>query len=96
MQVEYPLDEYVPAEQTTELVVQVEAPAVDEVPEAQLEQTEEDAVEVKVLARQDEQTVAEEAEYFPAAQLPVTADKPVVAQYDPVVHAEQLEEPAVP
>ena len=95
MQVEYPLDEYVPAEHTTELVVHVEAPAVDEVPEAQLEQTEEDAVEVKVSARQDEQTVADVAEYVPTAQLPVTADNPVVAQYDPAVHAEQLEEPAV-
>jgi len=37
-------------------------------------------VEEKVPAGQDEHTLAAEAEYFPATQLPVTADKPVVAQ----------------
>jgi hypothetical protein len=40
--------------------------------------------------RQLEQTEAEAAEYFPTAQLPVTAERPVVAQYDPagqLVHA---------
>ena len=45
-------------------------------------------------ARQDEQTDAEEAEYFPAAQLPVTADNPVVAQYDPAVQAAHTLNPA--
>ena len=35
---------------------------------------------------QDVQTVAEENEYFPTAQLPVTADRPVVAQNDPALH----------
>jgi len=36
--------------------------------------------------------VEDAAEYLPAAQAPVTAVKPVVAQYDPAVHDEQLEE----
>jgi len=36
-----------------------------------------------VPVRQLEHTVAEAVEYDPAAQLPVTAVKPVVAQYDP-------------
>ena len=45
--------------------------------------------------RQDEHTVADAAEYVPTAQLPVTVDNPVVAQYDPAVHAEQLVDPVV-
>ena len=36
-----------------------------------------------VPIKQDEQIVDEAAEYFPEAQLPVTANRPVVAQYDP-------------
>ena len=43
---------------------------------------------------QREHTVAEELEYDPAAQLPVTADKPVVAQYDPAVQALHTLNPA--
>ena len=42
-----------------------------------------------------EHTVAEAREYEPAAQVPVVAVKPAMAQYDPAVHDEQLEEPAV-
>ena len=34
-----------------------------------------------------EQTVADEAEYDPAAQAPVTAERPVAAQYDPAGQA---------
>ena len=49
-------------------------------PAKQLVQLDEDAMEEKVPTKQDEQTCAEAAEYFPAAQLPVTADSPVVAQ----------------
>jgi len=37
--------------------------------------------------RQLEHTLAEAAEYFPAAQEPVTALRPVVAQNDPPEHA---------
>ena len=44
---------------------------------------------------QVEQTVAEAAEYVPAAQAPVTAVSPVVAQYEPAVHAEQAVDPVV-
>ena len=39
--------------------------------------------------------MAEAEEYEPAAQAPVTAVKPVVAQYDPPGHAVQVDEPAV-
>ena len=43
-----------------------------------------------------EHTVAAVAEYFPTAQAPVTALRPVVAQYEPAVHALQLDdEPAL-
>jgi len=41
----------------------------------------------KVLPPQLVHTVAEAAEYMPIAQAPVTAVRPVVAQYDPAVHA---------
>ena len=34
----------------------------------------------KVPTRHEEQTDADAAEYFPAMQLPVTADKPAVPQ----------------
>ena len=43
--------------------------------------------------RQVEQAVDEATEYLPVVQTPVTAVRPVVAQYDPAVHAVQLEEP---
>jgi len=51
-------------------------------------------VEVKVPTGQDEQTDAEVPEYVPAAQMPVTADNPVVAQYDPAVQALHTLSPA--
>ena len=40
-----------------------------------------------------EQTVDESTEYEPAAQAPVTALRPAVAQYEPAVHAEQAVTP---
>jgi len=49
---------------------------------------------VKVPTKQDEHTVADAAEYLPAAQLPVTADNPAVAQYDPAVQAVHTLNPA--
>ena len=42
-----------------------------------------------------EQTAEDATEYRPAAHTPVTAVSPVVAQYDPPVHAMQLEEPVL-
>ena len=48
----------------------------------------------KVPIKQDEQTEADAAEYFPATQLPLTADSPEVAQYDPVEHATHALSPA--
>jgi hypothetical protein len=42
----------------------------------------------------DEQTDDDAAEYAPAAQTPVTAVRPVVAQYDPALHAAQTDNPA--
>jgi len=56
--------------------VQVEAPALEVVPELQVEQT-----------------VAEAAEYVPAAQAPVTAVSLVVAQYDPSGHEVHVVDP---
>jgi hypothetical protein len=61
----------------------------------QEEQLEEPAVARKEPAMQFEHTVAAATEYEPAAQTPVTADRPVVEQYDPARHDEQLEEPVV-
>jgi len=46
----------------------------------QLEQVIEDAESEYLPTKHEEQTVAEEAEYFPELQLPVTADNPVEAQ----------------
>ena len=45
--------------------------------------------------RQLEQIEAEAAEYVPTAQFSVSAERPVVAQYDPAMHAEQLDDPDV-
>ena len=56
------------------------------VPNKQFEQLDEDADEANVPTGQNEQTVAEAAEYFPVAQLPLTADNPAMAQYDPAGH----------
>jgi len=47
-----------------------------------------------VLAGHGEQTVADAAEYFPAAQLSVTAESPAVAQYEPAVQALHALNPA--
>jgi len=49
----------------------------------------EDADEEYVPTKQDEHTVAEAAEYLPAAQVPVTEVRPVVTQYDPAIQAVQ-------
>ncbi len=38
-----------------------------------------------VPAKHAEQTLAPAAEYWPAAHTPVTADRPVVPQYEPAV-----------
>jgi len=46
----------------------------------QLEHLKEDNDAEKVPATQDEHSEADADEYCPAAQLPVTADSPVVAQ----------------
>ena len=43
-------------------------------------------------ARQLEHTVEEATEYFPFVQTPLTADRPVVAQYEPAGHAVHVEE----
>ena len=56
----------------------------------QLEVVEE---EVNVPTRQDEHTEADAAEYLPATQLPVTAESPTVAQYEPAVHAVHADDP---
>ncbi len=58
-----------------------------------MEQLVEDADDEYVPVEQLEQTVADATEYDPAAQAPVTAVKPVVAQYDPAVHAVHTETP---
>ncbi len=53
-----------------------------------------DSVAVNVPTKQDEQIVAVAAEYFPASQLPVTADNPAYAQNEPAVQALQALSPA--
>ena len=52
----------------------------------------EDADEEYLPDEQLEHTVADATEYEPAAHAPDTAVRPVVAQYDPAVHDEQLDE----
>ena len=47
----------------------------------------------KVPDAQLVQTVDELIEYVPTTQVPVTADRPVVAQYDPEGQAEQAVDP---
>ena len=56
-----------------------------------MEQLVEDADDEYVPVEQLEQTVADATENDPAAQDPVTAVKPVEAQYDPAVHAVHTE-----
>ena len=46
VQVEYPLDEYVPTEQTVELAVHVVAPELEEVPVPQLVQVDDEVDEL--------------------------------------------------
>jgi len=48
-----------------------------------------------VPARHEVQSLAEAAEYLPTAQAPVTADRPVVAQYEPAEQELQLVEPVL-
>jgi len=50
------------------------------VPTRQFEQLDEDVEDEYVPAKQFEHTVDEEAEYEPAAQTPVTAERPAVSQ----------------
>ena len=52
-------------------------------PVEQLEQVVDDAEAENFPTKHEEQTVADVAEYVPAAQLSVTAVSPVVAQYEP-------------
>ncbi len=49
----------------------------------QLVQVDDDDVDVYVPTKHKEQTVADEAEYFPTEQLSVTEDSPVDAQKNP-------------
>jgi hypothetical protein len=64
------------------------------VPAPQLVQVDADAAEY-VATRQDEHADEDDAEYVPAAQTPVTAERPVVAQYDPPGHAVHALEPVL-
>jgi len=56
-------------------------------------QLDEDADDEYVPDEQLEQAVEEAAEYEPATQEPVTAVRPVVAQYDPLGHAVHVVDP---
>jgi len=60
-----------------------------------LEQLIDDAADEYDPDKQLEQTLEDVEEYKPAAQAPVTAVRPVVAQYEPPGHDVQLDEPAV-
>ncbi len=53
----------------------------------------EEAEDEYVPEEQSEHTTDEAIEYEPASQAPETAVRPVVAQYEPAVHDEQLEKP---
>jgi hypothetical protein len=59
------------------------------VPATQFVQPVADEEDEYVPATQFEQIDADATEYDPAAQAPVTAVRPVVAQYDPALHSEQ-------
>ena len=59
----------------------------------QLEQPVEDEEEEYAPDKQLTQTVEEATEYNPAAQIPVTALRPVDAQNDPAVQAVHTDEP---
>ena len=50
---------------------------------------------MKVPAKQLVQIEDDAIEYFPTMQIPVTAERPVVAQYDPAEHAVHAVEPVV-
>jgi len=63
------------------------------VPERQFEQLVEEADDEYVPDKQLEHIEEEATEYEPAAQAPVTAVIPVVAQYEPAVHAEHDVDP---
>ena len=72
---------------TTAYLPAVHAPLTAESPVVAQYDPAEHAVQVlnpadaaKVLIRQDEQTEADAAEYFPATQIPLNADSPEVAQ----------------
>ena len=65
------------------------------VPARQLEQLDEDAEVEYDPDKHLEHTVDEAIEYDPAAHAPDTAVRPVVAQYEPPGHIEQLKEPAL-
>ncbi len=92
-QIEADAAEYIPA---------VQLPVTDDNPAAAQYEPAEQAVHelnpadaAKLLIKQDEQTEADEAEYFPAMQLPLTADSPEVAQYEPAEHTVQLVDPVL-
>jgi len=73
--------------------VQILDAASEKDPVRQLEQLEVPVLDEYLPEMHDEQTVAEDAEYLPASQVPVTADNPIVAQYDPAVQEVQIVEP---
>ena len=62
-------------------------------PARQLEQLVEDADDEYLPVEQLEQTVEEETENEPAAQAPVTMERPAVAQNDPPGQAAHAEDP---
>ncbi len=64
-------------------------------PARQFEQLDEEADDENVATRQLEHMVADALEYVPAAHVPVTADCPVVAQYDPAGHGAHTDDPVV-
>ena len=82
---------YVPAAHAP---VTAERPVVAQYdPAGQAEQTVDPVLVVKVPVAQLIQTEDEAIEYFPTAQVPVTAERPEVEQYDPEGQAEQTVDP---
>ena len=76
--------QYEPAVHAVHAVAPVET---IKLPARQFEQLDEDAEFAYVPDKHLEQTLAEATEYDPAAQAPVTAVRPAVAQYEPAGHA---------
>ncbi len=85
----------VPARQLEQLVNVVTPELAEKVPEGQLEQLVEPVLAWYVPTAQFVQVLAPAAEYLPATQLPVTAERPVVAQKDPEGQFEQPDCPVL-